>query len=80
MILGTMLVAGAVLCFWAAFFFVWAFLARANDIEVSPEKPAGVPPADAVFLLTDGEIWDAGKASWHVKAAGTGLNRREWTR
>jgi hypothetical protein len=80
MILGTMMVAGAVLFFWAAFFFVWACLSRANDIEVSPEKPAGVPPADAVILLPDGEIWEAKDASWHVKAAGRGLDRRDWPR
>jgi len=80
MLEGSAMVTGLVVLAWLGVLALWQCFARANNERPSPEKPAGVPPADAVFLLPDGETWDAGKASWHVKAAGTGLNRREWTR
>jgi len=80
MLEGSAMVTVLVVLAWLGVLALWQCFARANDERTSPEKPAGVPPADAVFICPDGETWDAGKASWHVKAAGTGLNRREWTR
>lgn len=58
---------------------LWAVAASMCPLSgSSPEKPAGAPPREPVFLLPDGEVWDAQVASWHVKAPGQGLNRRDW--
>ena len=59
---------------YVGLYFLWMCLAAANDERPSPEKPAE-PAPDARWLdAADAEVLP----SWHTKAAGRGLDRREW--
>lgn len=63
MITGSIMVAIVIAISWFGLLCVWACLARANDERPSPEKPAGVPPRDAVFILPTGETWNIAESN-----------------
>lgn len=44
--------------------FLWTLNESMKPLpHVSPEKPAGMPPRDAVFLLPTGETWDIAESN-----------------
>ena len=44
--------------------FIWTLNESLKPVcMVSPEKPAGVPPRDAVFILPTGETWNIAESN-----------------